>query len=107
MWFKRGDQDAEQQEDAEEAVAAPVHDPDHIDEERYQDDGTLTRRDQERYNLRTGSTSSVPAIPPAPRAATMSERALLAEIESARTLRIMLMCALVIVALAIGVSVWA
>lgn len=68
MWFKKGELDA-QAADAAAAerartgkdVAIDKSDSKAIDE-RYNDDGTITRGDKEKYSLRTGATEMMPAI---------------------------------------------
>ena len=64
MWFKKGELDMAAAEEAAakgDAEAAGRADMMPI-EERYHDDGSITRSDAEKYSLRTGATQSLPAI---------------------------------------------
>jgi hypothetical protein len=68
MWFKKGDLDAAAAEAAAEE-AKKGGDPiasDKADsmpvEDRYNDDGSISRGDAEKYSLKTGATSMMPAI---------------------------------------------
>jgi eukaryotic-like serine/threonine-protein kinase len=68
MWFKKGDLDAQAAVAAAEErartgkdVAADKADTKSIDE-RYNDDGSITRGDKEKYSLRTGGTEMMPAL---------------------------------------------
>lgn len=63
LWFKKGAQDAD------EAHAAAQEDPDALHpgavdllpaEDRYLDDGTVSREDSKLFSLRTGSTMAIP-----------------------------------------------
>ncbi len=95
MWFKKGEADAEQ---AEADPAAPVSDALPI-EDRYRDDGSLTRGDRHRFSLRTGSTRQVPSLRDAPARSAVSERALIAELDRTRVVRIALALVLAVGAL--------
>jgi hypothetical protein len=68
MWFKKGDLDAQAAVAAAEErartgkdVASDKSDTKAIDE-RYNDDGSITRGDKEKYSLRTGATQMMSAI---------------------------------------------
>ncbi|HEY4241641.1 MAG TPA: protein kinase [Kofleriaceae bacterium] len=70
MWFKKGELDAEAAEAAAEErertgkdVAKDKADTLPIDE-RYKDDGSISRGDKEKYSLRTGGTAMMSAIEP-------------------------------------------
>jgi hypothetical protein len=68
MWFKKGDLDVAAAEAAAEEASrtgkATV--PDKADslpmEDRYKDDGTINRDDREKYSLKTGDTTMMPAV---------------------------------------------
>jgi hypothetical protein len=69
MWFKKGDLDAEAAVAAAEErartgkeVATDKADSLPIDE-RYKDDGSISRSDKEKYSLRTGATMMMSAMP--------------------------------------------
>lgn len=68
MWFKKGDLDAQAAVAAaeERARTGKDADKDKADskamDERYNDDGTLSRQDAEKYSLRTGATQMMPSI---------------------------------------------
>jgi serine/threonine protein kinase len=63
LWFKKGELDAQAAQAAAEARARTGKDggPDKVDslpiDERYRDDGSLSRTDKHRYSLRTGLTT--------------------------------------------------
>src|SRR3954464_6325556 len=68
MWFKKGDLDAQAAVAAAEEAArtgkeagADKADTLPIDE-RYKDDGSITRGDKEKYSLRTGATQMMQAM---------------------------------------------
>jgi hypothetical protein len=67
MWFKKGDLDAQAAVAAADERARTGKDVggDKADskaiDERYNDDGTITRGDKEKYSLRTGGTQMLPA----------------------------------------------
>jgi hypothetical protein len=68
MWFKKGDLDAQAAIAAAEERARTGKDgsADKADtkpiDERYNDDGSITRGDKEKYSLRTGATEMMPAM---------------------------------------------
>jgi len=64
MWFKKGDLDAQAaQKAAEEGGKDAVDKADSLPiDERYKDDGTISRGDKERYSLRTGATQMMAAL---------------------------------------------
>jgi eukaryotic-like serine/threonine-protein kinase len=105
MWFKKGELDAQ----AAEAAAAEhartgkiVTDKSDLlpIDERYKDDGSLSRTDKELYSLRTGATVSTAAVSePAPGASIkVSEDALIGEMKGGRN-RIFAIIAVAVVAL--------
>jgi hypothetical protein len=92
MWFKKGELDAAaaQVAAAEAARTGKAADIDKADslpiDERYNDDGSVTRGDKEKYSLRTGATQMMSAMPE-PRAAAsgkVSEDALIGEMKGGR-----------------------
>jgi len=67
MWFKKGDLDSQAAQAAAEERARTGKDvADKADskplDERYNDDGTITRGDKEKYSLRTNQTQNVPKV---------------------------------------------
>jgi serine/threonine-protein kinase len=68
MWFKKGDLDAQAAIAAAEERARTGKDAatDKADtkpiEDRYNDDGSVTRADKEKYSLRTGATQMMPSM---------------------------------------------
>ncbi|HEX4422297.1 MAG TPA: protein kinase, partial [Kofleriaceae bacterium] len=67
MWFKKGELDAEAaQAAAAERARTGKDGADQTDQlpidERYKDDGSLSRSDKEKYSLRTGATMSTKAL---------------------------------------------
>jgi hypothetical protein len=67
MWFKKGELDAQAAEAAAQEHAKTGKDAsDKSDlmpiDERYKDDGTLSRSDKEKYSLRTGVTTMNPVV---------------------------------------------
>lgn len=70
MWFKKGDLDTQAAILAaeERSRTGKEADSDHVDsmpiDERYKDDGSITRGDKERYSLRTGATQTMEALRP-------------------------------------------
>jgi hypothetical protein len=68
MWFKKGDLDAQAAVAAaeERARTGKDHANDKADsksiDERYNDDGSITRGDKEKYSLRTGGTQMMSAV---------------------------------------------
>jgi hypothetical protein len=94
MWFKKGEADAEQ------AVADPAAPVDSLPiEDRYHDDGSITRGDLHRFSLRTGSTRQVPSLRSAPAKRGLSERALIAELDRTRVLRLAIALSLAVAAI--------
>ena len=93
MWFKKGELDVQ----AAEAAAAE-HDKTGKDgsdkadskpmDERYNDDGSITRGDKEKYSLRTGSTMMMSSLDPKKASAShtkVSEDELIGEMKSGRS----------------------
>ncbi|HTJ47762.1 MAG TPA: serine/threonine-protein kinase [Kofleriaceae bacterium] len=93
MWFKKGELDAaaaeaaaeESQKDpnaqvADKADALPT-------EDRYNDDGSISRGDVEKYSLKTGATSMMSAIRPEDvgKSGDVSEREIIGEMKGGRT----------------------
>jgi hypothetical protein len=100
MWFKKGVLDAQAAEQAAVAndpAAAGKADLLPI-EERYADDGTITRSDAEQFSLKTGHTSHLKAVRGGDtgQGAAVSERELVGEMKAGRTVVIVV----VVVALA-------
>jgi hypothetical protein len=95
LWFKKGELDAQAAQNAAEERAVGnelAHDKaDTLPiDERYKDDGTLSRSDKEKYSLRTGATASLntlrdPAIS-ASMSSKVSEDALIGELKGGRNL---------------------
>jgi hypothetical protein len=94
MWFKKGDLDAQAAIAAAEErartgkdVAGDKADSKPIDE-RYNDDGSVTRADKEKYSLRTGSTMMMQSIPDSKKASAslskVSEDELIGEMKGGR-----------------------
>jgi hypothetical protein len=94
MWFKKGDLDAQAAVAAAEErartgkdVANDKADSKAIDE-RYNDDGSITRGDKEKYSLRTGATEMMPAMRDPSKAsqslAKVSEDELIGEMKGGR-----------------------
>jgi eukaryotic-like serine/threonine-protein kinase len=93
LWFKKGEQDAQAAQNAAEERATGndlAHDKaDTLPiDERYKDDGTLSRSDKEKYSLRTGKTASLNALRDPAVSASMSgkvsEDALIGEMKGGR-----------------------
>jgi eukaryotic-like serine/threonine-protein kinase len=94
MWFKKGELDAQAAQAAAEERAKTGKDAstDKADslpiDERYKDDGSLSRSDKEKYSLRTGGTTRTPAIRDAGGSAStggkVSEDALIDEMKGGR-----------------------
>ena len=106
MWFKKGDLDAQAAVAAaeERARTGKVVDQDKADslpiDERYKDDGSISRSDKEKYSLRTGSTMMMDAVrdplrQDKPRGGNVSEDALIGEMKGGRNP--------VLIAIAIGI----
>jgi hypothetical protein len=94
MWFKKGDLDAQAAVAAAEERARTGKDvaTDKADslpiDERYKDDGSISRSDKEKYSLRTGATMMMSAVKDAPPDASMnkiSEDVLVSEMKGGRT----------------------
>ncbi|HUJ57959.1 MAG TPA: serine/threonine-protein kinase [Kofleriaceae bacterium] len=109
MWFKKGDLDAQAaQAAAEERMrTGKLADSDRADslpiDERYKDDGSITRGDKEKYSLRTGGTQMMPAIDErgARTDGKVSEDALIGEMKRGRGVVIIFAVAAIMVALII------
>jgi hypothetical protein len=92
LWFKKGELDAQAAEAAAETRARTGKDggPDKTDllpiDDRYRDDGSLSRTDKDKYSLRTGGTMTHKALrePTAGRAKASSDDALIGELKSGR-----------------------
>ncbi|MCX5742911.1 MAG: hypothetical protein NT062_10490, partial [Proteobacteria bacterium] len=99
MWFKKGDLDSAAAVAAEEERTRTGKDdaanPGAADtlpiDERYKDDGSISRDDKDKYSLRTGATTMMASIkdPTAPSAsmsnAKVSEGDLIGEMKGGRT----------------------
>ena len=93
MWFKKGELDSTAAISAEEERARTgksVNDKaDSLPiDERYKDDGSITRGDKDKYSLRTGGTMMQAAIRPSDGGGTtkgVSEDALIGEMKAGRT----------------------
>jgi hypothetical protein len=90
MWFKKGELDAEAATRAadEAARTGKTVDQDKADslpmDERYKDDGSITRGDKEKYSLRSGHTQMMQAQPKGGSSAKVSEDALVSEMKGGR-----------------------
>jgi len=94
MWFKKGELDVQAAENAAaerqktgKDVASDKADSLPIDE-RYKDDGSISRGDKEKYSLRTGATQMMAAIrgdEGAEPSSKVSEDALIGEMKGGRT----------------------
>ncbi len=94
MWFKKGDLDAQAAVAAaeERAKTGKAETSDTADslpmDERYKDDGSISRGDKEKYSLRTGATQMMTAVKDdrgrATGSAKISEDALIGEMKSGR-----------------------
>jgi hypothetical protein len=91
MWFKKGDLDvAAAEAAAQERAKGKDAASDKVDslpiDERYSDDGSITRGDKEKYSLRTGGTQMMQAVREPTAAdssvAKVSEDALIGEMKS-------------------------
>ena len=103
MWFKKGELDAAAAEEAAatgDANAVGKADLLPIDE-RYNDDGTVTRSDADKYSLRTGATSMMPAMKGGATGAqgAVSERELVSEMKGGRNVIIAVIVIVIIVAI--------
>ena len=96
MWFKKGDLDAQAAQAAAEERARTGKDvaTDKADslpiDERYKDDGSITRGDKEKYSLRTGATQMMAAVDAIarrqPSGTKVSEDALIGEMKKGRSM---------------------
>ncbi|MEO8703866.1 MAG: serine/threonine-protein kinase [Kofleriaceae bacterium] len=92
LWFKKGELDAvaaAAAETADEKKEAPPSDKgDSLPlDERYKDDGTITRGDKEKYSLRSGNTAMIKAVTPGRESGSgtrVSEDALIGEMKGGR-----------------------
>jgi hypothetical protein len=96
MWFKKGELDVAAAEAAAAERARTGKDAanDKVDslpmDERYKDDGSITRSDKEKYSLRTGGTQMMQAVKDPTAASSMTtakvtEDALIGEMKGGRT----------------------
>jgi serine/threonine protein kinase len=115
MWFKKGDLDAQAAIAAAEErartgkdVSADKADSKPMDE-RYNDDGSITRGDKEKYSLRTGSTMMMNSLDPKKNASAshtkVSEDELIGEMKGGRSKVIAAIVAGVIVLILIIVMI--
>ena len=109
MWFKKGELDAQAAQAAadEHARTGRISSPDKTDlmpiDERYKDDGTLSRSDKEKYSLRTGGTVMTKAQRLSGANATISkvsEDALIGELKRGRN-KVVAAIAIALVVLAV------
>jgi hypothetical protein len=109
MWFKKGELDAEAAEAAaqERARTGKTGSHDKADslpiDERYKDDGSLSRTDKEKYSLRTGATVATTALRDSGSGTSIdkvSEDALISEMKRGRN-RIVVLIAIGLVAVAL------
>ena len=92
LWFKKGDLDAQAAVAAAEERAKTGKDTgggpsDSLPmDERYKDDGSISRGDKEKYSLRTGSTQAMGALRdgPAQSSSKVSEDSLISEMKAGR-----------------------
>ena len=101
MWFKKGELDAQAAEEAArsgDAAASDKADSLPMDE-RYRDDGSITRSDAEKYSLKTGATNMMPAMRQSGANQAVSERELVGEMKSGRNL---ILIVIIVVALALA-----
>ncbi len=120
MWFKKGDLDAQAAVTAAEERARTGKDAatDKADslpmDERYKDDGSISRGDKEKYSLRTGATQMMSAVQdPRNKGASgdsmssgkVSEDALIGEMKGGRTKYLVIGVAVLIVLVVIIVLV--
>jgi len=100
MWFKKGDLDAQAavaaaEERARTGKDVPVDKADSLPmDERYKDDGSISRGDKEKYSLRTGATQMMSALkdkdPATSMSGKVSEDALIGEMKSGRSMILIL-----------------
>jgi len=106
MWFKKGDLDAQAAVAAAEERARTGKDAaaDKADslpmDERYKDDGSISRGDKEKYSLRTGGTQMMAAIKndPGQSLNKVSEDALIGEMKGGRS-KVLIAIAIAVVAI--------
>ena len=108
MWFKKGELDAQAAQAAAEERAAtgkdvPTDKADSLPiDERYKDDGSITRGDKEKYSLRTGATQMMMKVQePGEAGASMSkvsEDALIGEMKGGRS-KVLIAIAIAVVAI--------
>jgi serine/threonine-protein kinase len=88
MWFKKGELDeaAAQSAATQNPSQIPIDKADELPiEDRYKDDGTISRRDQERLSLKTGHTQMMPVVQGTPAASGgMREADLVKEMSAGR-----------------------
>ena len=106
LWFKKGELDAQAaQEAAAEHARTGKLTSDKADQlpidERYKDDGSLSRTDKHKYSLRTGSTMATMALRESgSHSGAVSEDALIGEMKRGRG-RILALIAIGVVVLAV------
>ncbi len=106
MWFKKGDLDTQAAISAAEERARTGKDAaDKADslpmDERYKDDGSISRGDKEKYSLRTGGTQMMAAMrndPAASMSGKVSEDALIGEMKGGRG-KVLIAIAIAVVAI--------
>jgi hypothetical protein len=105
MWFKKGDLDAQAAVAAAEERARTGKDSstDKADslpmDERYKDDGSISRGDKEKYSLRTGGTQMMATVRGDPSmSGKVSEDALIGEMRGGRS-KVLIAIAIAVVAL--------
>src|SRR6185312_873107 len=107
MWFKKGDLDAQAavaaaEERARTGKEAGADKADSLPmDERYKDDGSISRGDKEKYSLRTGATQMMSAIKQDGAGVSMnkvSEDALIGEMKGGRS-RVLIAIAIAVVAI--------
>ena len=113
LWFKKGELDVEAAEVAAVEASKGKIVGDKVDslpsEERYNDDGSLTRGDQSRYSLKTGGTlmmkaMDIPSDDDSPAANKVSESELIGEMKGGRN-KVFIFAGVVIVAIVILIIV--
>jgi hypothetical protein len=103
MWFKKGELDsAAAQASADERQHSGKDTGDKADslpiDERYTDDGSITRGDKEKYSLRTGGTQMMPSVKDGPAASgKVSEDSLIDEMKGGRNK--------ILIALGVGLAI--
>ena len=113
LWFKKGELDVEAAEAAAVEASKGKIIGDKADslpsEERYNDDGSLTRGDQSRYSLKTGGTLmmkalDLPSDDEAPKGGKVSESELIGEMKGGRN-KVFLFAGIVVIAIVILIVV--